>query len=314
MSPAPSRRRLAPGMLMTMIAFFFCSLRRMFAAAGGLVLLAAPPAVAEPAMWVVKDRDSTIYLLGTVHILKPETQWRTPKIDAAIAGSKELWLELPGLTDEEMMAVMMPLVAQHGLSPGKPLSSRLTPEEFKSLQDAAKLANLPMEMLSIARPWFAAVGISTSSITRAGYDPRSGVEEKLKTIFGERSIKAKGLETVEQQMRVFTSMTEEEEMAFLRATLQDYDQAPVELDRMVADWASGDLSDLGKMMVDEVKAVSPALYEELLTKRNANWAVKIEEMLKGSGTTFIAVGAGHLIGPDSVQVQLKAKGIDATRH
>jgi uncharacterized protein YbaP (TraB family) len=249
-----------------------------------------------------------------VHILKPETQWRTPKIDAAIAESKELWLELPGLTDQEMAAVLMPLVAQHGLSPAKPLSTRLTPEEYKSLQDAAKLAGLPIDMLAIARPWFAAVGISTSAITRAGYDPKSGVEEKLKTIFGERNIKARGFETPEQQIKVFTSMTEEEEMAFLRATLQDYDQAPVELDKMVADWVSGDTADLGTMLVEELKSVSPALYDELLTKRNANWVTKIEEMLKGAGTAFVAVGAGHLIGPDSVQVQLKAKGIEAKRH
>jgi uncharacterized protein YbaP (TraB family) len=300
---------------MTVFARLIASARRMLAAAGaGLVLIAAQPAMAEPAMWVVKDKDSTIYFLGTVHILKPETKWRTPKIDAAIAESKELWLELPGMTDEEMMTVMMPLIAQHGLSPGKPLSSRLTPEEFKSLQEAAKLANLPIDMLAIARPWFAAVGISTSSITRAGYDPKSGVEEKLKAAFGERNIKARGLETVEQQMKVFTSMDENEEMAFLRSALKDYDQAPLELDRMVADWSSGDLTDLGKMMVDEVKAVSPALYDELLTKRNTNWALQIEEMLNGSGTTFIAVGAGHLIGPDSVQVKLKARGIEAVRH
>lgn len=300
---------------MTVFACLIATARRMFAAAGaGLVLLAAQPAFADPAMWVVKDKDSTIYLLGTVHILKPETKWRTPKIDAAIAESKELWLELPAMTDEEMMRVMMPLVAQHGMSPGKPLSSRLTPKEFKSLQDAAKLAGLPIDMLAISRPWFAAIGISTSAITRAGYDPKSGVEEKLKAAFGERKITAKGFETPEQQIKVLASMNEEEEMAFLRSTLQDYDQAAVELDKMVAYWSSGDLADLGKMMVDEMKVVSPALYEELLTKRNANWAVKIEDMLKGSGTVFIAVGAGHLIGPDSVQAKLKARGIEARRH
>jgi uncharacterized protein YbaP (TraB family) len=300
---------------MTVISAFLSRARRiLITALGGLVLVTAQPAFAEPAIWAIKDKDSTIYLFGTVHILKPETQWRTPKIDAAIAESKELWLELPGLTDQEMAAVLMPLVAQHGLSPAKPLSTRLTPEEYKSLQDAAKLAGLPIDMLAIARPWFAAVGISTSAITRAGYDPKSGVEEKLKTIFGERNIKARGFETPEQQIKVFTSMTEEEEMAFLRATLQDYDQAPVELDKMVADWVSGDTADLGTMLVEELKSVSPALYDELLTKRNANWVTKIEEMLKGAGTAFVAVGAGHLIGPDSVQVQLKAKGIEAKRH
>ena len=244
---------------MRMIACFLSSTRRMLAAAaGGLVLLAAQPAGAEPAMWVVKDKDSTIYLLGTVHILKPETKWRTPKIDAAIAESKELWLELPGLTDEEMMAVLMPLVAQHGLSPGKPLSSRLTPEEYKSLQDAAKLAGLPIDMLAIARPWFAAVGISTSAMTRAGYDPKSGVEEKLKAIFGERSIKAKGFETPEQQMKVFTSMTRRGKRwpscappcwTMTRRRSNSTGWSPT--------GPSGDLSDLSKMMVDEVKTSRP---------------------------------------------------------
>jgi uncharacterized protein len=297
-----------------MIAALLAHARKLAVAAGaGLALLAAQPAIAQPAMWVVKDKDSTLYLLGTVHVLKPETQWRTPKIDAAITDSKELWLELPGMSDEEMMAVLMPLVQQFGLSPTKPLSTRLTPEEFASLQEAAKLAEMPMSMLNISRPWFAAVGISASAFVRAGYDADSGVEDRLEAIFGERAIKAQGLETAEQQMRIFATMTEEEELALLRSTLQDYDQAPVELDKMVAEWAKGDTENLGKMLVDEMKSVSPALYDEILTKRNANWAVKIEEMLKGSGTVFIAVGAGHLIGPDSVQVQLKARGIEATR-
>jgi uncharacterized protein YbaP (TraB family) len=283
------------------------------AAGAALAFLASQPASAEPGIWVVKDKDSTIYLFGTVHVLKPETQWRTPKIDEAIAASNELWLELPGMSDEEMAAAMMPLVMKVGLSPDKPLAQRLTPEEYKSLLEAAKLANLPEQLIAMARPWFAAIGISASAYTRAGYDPKSGVEEKLKASFGERSIKAQGFETAEQQLNIFASMSEDEEMAFLRSTLKEYDQAPVELDKMVAQWAAGDVASLGKMLVDQTKEISPALYDEILAKRNANWAVKIREMLKGSGTVFIAVGAGHLLGPDSVQAQLKKKGIEAKR-
>jgi uncharacterized protein len=299
---------------MKMFAAFLSSVRKLAVATGaGLALLAAQPASAEPGIWVVKDKDSTIYLFGTVHVLKPETQWRTPKIDEAIADSTELWLELPGMSDEEMAAAMMPLVMKFGLSPDKPLPQRLTPEEYKSLQEAAKIANLPEALLSMARPWFAAIGISTSAYTRAGYDPDSGVEDRLKAAFGERNIKAQGFETAEQQIQIFASMSEDEEMAFLRSTLEDYDKAPVELDKMVAKWAAGDVAGLGKMLVDEMKDISPALYDEMLTKRNANWAGKIQEMLKGSGTAFIAVGAGHLLGPDSVQAQLKKKGIEAKR-
>ena len=299
---------------MRLIAAFLSHFRKLAVAAGaGLALFAAQPAAAEPGIWVVKDKDSTIYLLGTVHVLKPDTQWRSPKIDEAIATSNELWLELPGLSDDEMVAAMMPLLVKFGLSPEKPLSQRLTPEEYKSLLEAAKIANLPEALLSMARPWFAAIGISTSAYTRAGYDPKSGVEEKLKAAFGERSIKARGFETAEQQLNIFASMSEDEEMAFLRSTLEEYEKAPVELDKMVAKWAAGDVAGLEKMMIDEMKDTSPALYDEILTKRNANWAVKIQDMLKGSGTVFIAVGAGHLLGPDSVQAQLKKKGIEAKR-
>jgi uncharacterized protein len=299
---------------MKMIVAFLARAARFAAAAcAGLALLAAQPAMAEPGIWVVKDKDSVIYLFGTVHVLKPETQWRTPKIDEAIATSNELWLELPGMSDEEMASAMMPLVMKFGLSPDKPLSQRLTPEEYKSLLEAAKLANLPEALLTMARPWFAAIGISTSAYTRAGYDPKSGVEEKLKAAFGERSIKAQGFETAEQQLNIFASMSEEEEMAFLRSTLEEYDKAPVELDKMVTKWAAGDVAGLAKMLIDEMKEASPALYDEILAKRNANWAAKIQEMLKGSGTVFIAVGAGHLLGPDSVQAQLKKKGVEAKR-
>jgi hypothetical protein len=299
---------------MKLIAAFLARAAKFAAAAGAaLAFLASQPASAEPGIWVVKDKDSTIYLFGTVHVLKPETQWRTPKIDEAIAASNELWLELPGMSDEEMAAAMMPLVMKVGLSPDKPLAQRLTPEEYKSLLEAAKLANLPEQLIAMARPWFAAIGISASAYTRAGYDPKSGVEEKLKASFGERSIKAQGFETAEQQLNIFASMSEDEEMAFLRSTLKEYDQAPVELDKMVAQWAAGDVASLGKMLVDQTKEISPALYDEILAKRNANWAVKIREMLKGSGTVFIAVGAGHLLGPDSVQAQLKKKGIEAKR-
>ena len=127
------------------------------------LLVAATPACAQPApapvatrnvdpaLWVVKDADSTIYLLGTVHVLRPETVWRNPKLDAAIASADQLYLEIPISSQEEMLAAMLPLVTQYGLSPNKPLSSRLTPDEYKTLQEAALLgpevlASLPVDL------------------------------------------------------------------------------------------------------------------------------------------------------------------------
>jgi len=287
--------------------------RTAIAGLAALGLAGAAPAVAQPAFWVVKDADSTIYLLGTVHLLKPDTQWRTPKLEAAIAESTQLWLELASTNPEKMAGEMMPLISRYGLSPTRRLSADLTPDELKTLDEAAKLSGMTAGQLDIFRPWFAALTISTSAMTHAGYDPMSGVDSKIEGIFGERKIAPKGLETAEQQIKVFAGMSREAELEYLRQTIKDYREASVELDKMVAYWASGNVVEMEQMFVTEMKVEDADLYAALLTNRNANWVVQIQDMLKGSGTTFIAVGTGHLIGPDSVIAMLDANGVKAER-
>ncbi|MDP3492057.1 MAG: TraB/GumN family protein, partial [Hyphomonadaceae bacterium] len=292
---------------------WFASLRsfvlRPLAALAALAAVCAAPALAQPAFWVVKDADSTIYLLGTIHLLKPETVWRTDKLDTAIAESNELWLELPTTNAEAMQGEMMVLVSRYGLSPASRLSKKLTEAEVKTLDEAARLAGLSASQLDVFRPWFAALTISTAAMTRAGYDPASGVDSKIEGIFRARNITPKGLETAEEQIKVFAGMSPDQELDYLRETMEEYHDAPTELDKMVRQWSTADIAGMETMFVTEMKAEEPELYAALLTNRNANWVVKIDEMLKGSGTTFIAVGAGHLIGPDSVIAMLEAKGI-----
>ncbi len=300
---------------MTRLAALYRHARNALAAAtAGLTLLgAAAPASADPALFVIKDADSTIYLLGTVHLLKPQTVWRGPKLDAALKQATELWLELPTTNPAAMQGEMMALVARYGLSPAKRLSARLTPAEMKTLDAAAKVAGLSGAQLDVFRPWFAALTISTAAISRAGYDPESGVDGKVEAVFSERGIKPIGFETAEQQIQVFASMSEEQELEYLRSTMEDYEEAPTELDQMVVYWAAGDIANLERIVVTDMKDKEPDLYQSLLVNRNANWVTKIQERLKGSGVSFIAVGAGHLIGPDSVLAMLKAKGVESSR-
>mgnify|MGYP000976758150 FL=1 len=297
---------------------WFASVSRLvlkpFAALAVLALTSlATPAFAQPAFWVIKDADSTIYLLGTIHLLKPETQWRTEKLDTAIAESGDLWLELPTTNAAAMQGDMMVLVSRYGLSPTDRLSKKLTEAEIKTLDEAARLAGLSAGQLDVFRPWFAALTISSAAMTRAGYDPASGVDSKIEGIFRARNIKPKGLETAEEQIKVFAGMSPTQELEYLRETMEEYHDAPTELDAMVKQWASADIAGMEKMFVTEMKQEEADLYAALLVNRNANWVVKIEDMLKGSGTTFIAVGAAHLIGPDSVIAMLDAKGVKAER-
>ena len=280
---------------------------------GMIAAAACAPALAQPALWAVKDADSTVYMLGTVHLLRPETEWQSEKLDAAMAEAKELWLELPTTDAAAMAGEMLPLVTQYGLSPGKPLSKSLTEEELKTLDEAAKLAGLSGAQLNIFRPWFAALTISNAAITRAGYDPMSGVDSKIEKAFAARGIKPRGLETAELQIKVFASMTPEQELRYLRETSEEYEAAPVELDKMVDQWSKADRAGMEEMFVTEMKVEEPELYAALLTNRNASWVTQIEGILAGKGVSFMAVGAGHLIGPDSVIAMLAARGVKAER-
>ena len=116
-------------------------------------------------------------------------------------------------------------------------------------------------------------------------------------------------ETIDKQVGILANLPDEVQMAFLRETLKDYEKAATQLDEMVSAWASGDIGAIDRIMVAELKDASPALYQALLVDRNTDWADQIQILLQGSGTAFIAVGAGHLTGDDSVQAILKQRGV-----
>lgn len=272
------------------------------------------PALAQPAMWVVKDADSTIYLLGTVHVLNADTKWETPKLDAAIAASDTLWQELPTSDPSAIGAELLPLIIRHGYSQDTKLSDLLTPAEMKTFDDAARLTGLPSIALERLRPWNAALNISNAAVMRAGYDPLSGVDGQIEKKFKARGITPNGFETAEQQITIFADMSPEEELSFLRDTLDEYQNAPAEIGKLVTGWAAGDVDGLDALFLTDARNAGGTFYEELFTKRNRAWTTKIEDMLAGKGVTFIAVGAAHLIGADSVIAMLAAEGIKAERY
>ncbi len=266
---------------------------------------------AGPALWVVRDADSTLYLFGTVHVLRPTTAWGSARVDAAFDSADQVWFEISNPDDQ---AALMPLVQQYGISPDRPLSSLLTAEELTALNAAAAGAGLTAAQMDPFRPWLAGLTLSVAPMLRAGYDPESGVELILKARAEAAGKPVQGLETVDKQISILASMPEADQVAFLRSLLESFEEATVELDRMVGAWASGDVATLEAVAVDEMQSETPALYEALLVRRNTDWANQIQTMLEGSGTVFIAVGAAHLAGDDSVQEILEDRGVTVTRE
>ncbi|WP_295198647.1 TraB/GumN family protein [uncultured Brevundimonas sp.] len=279
--------------------------------ADALAQTAAPAAPAPiqgegPALWVVKDADSTLYLFGSVHVLRPTTGWASPRVEAAFDSASDIWFEISNPDDQ---AAVMPLIQQHGLSPETPLSSRLTPQENAELDAAAQAMGASAAQLQPMKPWLAALSLSVAPLIKAGYDPKSGVELVLKARAEAAGKPIHGFETIDKQIGILAGLPDDVQLVFLRETLKDYENAATKLDEMVEAWARGDVATLDRVTITEMKEASPALYQAVLVDRNTDWANQIQTLLEGSGTAFIAVGAAHLTGDDSVQAILQKRGV-----
>lgn len=265
---------------------------------------------ADPALWVVKDKDTTIYLFGTVHVLKPGLGWFDEAVKTAFDKSDELMLEMVMPDDQATMAKeMMPLAIDQS---GKTLSSRLDAEQLKAYQAALAGLGIAPAQFDMFEPWFPAITLSVLPLTKLGYDPEQGVE-KLLTASAKKSGKpVAGLETLSQQLGFFDALPETQQIAFLNSVVKDLDKLGPQLDKMVAQWAKGDPDALAVTM-NESLAETPELAATLLWDRNARWADQLKARMDQPGTVFVAVGAGHLAGDKSVQDYLKARGLVAKR-
>lgn len=271
---------------------------------------AAPTTDADPALWVVKDADTTIYLFGTVHVLKPGLGWFDEAVKTAFDKSDQLMLEVVLPEDQsEMVSTMMPLAIDQS---GKTLSSRLDADQLKAYQAALASVGIAPAQFDMFEPWFPAITLSVLPLTKLGYDPEQGAEKQL-TGFAKKAGKPiAGLETLTEQLGFFDTLPETQQVAFLNSVVRDLDKLGPQLDKMVVLWAKGDPDGLATAM-NESMAATPELAKTLLWGRNARWADQLKARMDQPGTVFVAVGAGHLAGEHSVQDYLKARGLTAKR-
>ena len=274
----------------------------------GCATVETPPrgAVPGPALWRVADRDTTIYLFGTVHALPRDKPWFDGRIERAFNASSELVTEID-LVEAAKSATSLQSASM--LPEGQSLRAMMTPENRQQYEAALVGLGLPVQSLDRNEPWFAALTLALLPILRAGYSPQSGVEQALGERTGDKQRAA--LETIDQQIALFDTMPQDAQLAYLDETVEALPKATASLDAIVAEWIEGDAVELANLMNAEL--TDPVLRDRLLTSRNASWAGWIENRLEQPGTVFIAVGAGHLAGADSVQDQLRQRGVRVRR-
>jgi uncharacterized protein YbaP (TraB family) len=273
-----------------------------------------PAVVATPALWRVKGAHGTVYLFGSVHVMKPNVDWETAKVKAAFAASDAMYLEVADLDDT---AAAQPLAMQFGTDMAHPLSSKISKEDVALLDAAAKSMGMQGEgMLELMQPWLVSTALEMVPMVRGGYDPASGIDMKMLAQAKAAQKRVLGFETMAEQVHLLADAPQAQQVEMLHKELAELDKAPAEINDLVTAWERGDVDAIGKMENDELAAKYPAEYKRLVVDRNAKWVSTLDGLLKGPETrsVLVVVGAAHLAGPDSVIRMLERDGWKVERE
>ncbi len=291
-------------------------LNRILAALGISLMLAsstqakAPP-VANPALWTVSDADTTVYLFGTIHLLPQDYRWRSTQLDHAVNGSHELMVET--IVDEnnprEMLAALSGLAFARNLPP---ITQRVPPAKRAALETAIKASGIPRPIFDQMETWAAAFMLLGNQFRAMGLKGGEGVEAVLRSSFTSQGKPVGQLETNREQLSFFDALPEGAQRQLLEGAIDEPQNMAKDFHGMLSAWTRGDVDEIAKTFNRDLSA-SPELKDALLSRRNANWSRWIEQRMASPGSVFVAVGAGHLAGNESVIALLKRDGYEVRR-
>jgi len=271
----------------------------------------APQTVTEarPAMWLVEDDDTRIYLLGTMHALPAGMDWDHGQIARAIADADELVLEL---SPEQ-------LAAAGGVF--QTLAPRDAPLAIDRRLAAPALARYrELEASGTGQPfggdalddWAVMVVMGHRVAQNARLLPTNGVETGLTERFRADRKPVGGLETAQEQLMLFETLDATTQRTLLTHAAEGARDAVQEVGALTDAWARGDIAALERMINEDVDAV-PAARTAIITDRNRRWSAWVAQRMDKPGTLLVAVGAGHLVGDDGLPALLATEGLKVRR-
>jgi uncharacterized protein len=272
----------------------------------------ALPVLAAPPLWKIQGPASVVYLFGTVHLLPPDATWEAPALDQAMAQADRLALEIDLSAPNAEAELGQVLMARGLMMDGRTLDQLVPPPVYEKVVTVAKDVGLPPENIRRFRPWLAGLTLAQALIAKQGFSSDAGVEAALlkRRIDGRPSVV--GLETFEQQIDIFARLDDKQAAYFLSQTLEEFSDVPSLARDIVSAWTQGNLEKLAEVLIAQMME-TPDLYQSILVARNKEWIPKIETFLAMQGVTVVAVGAGHLVGPDSLIQLLTAEGLKVER-
>jgi uncharacterized protein YbaP (TraB family) len=263
-------------------------------------------------LWELHGKHNTVYLLGSIHVLRPNDYPLAPVVLDAYthAGSLLMEVNLDEINSEQVQAEML---ASATLSDGKTLPDVLGKQRYERAAALAHEIGVELSTFDQFAPWFAAEAISELQLTQLGFQPENGVEMYFMDRARSDGKSVDGLETVHDQISVFQNMSLDAQAEYLMSSLEQAHDLPKEVDSMVRAWQRGDTRWFESELQSDLGHDSD-LYQSVLVARNRKWVPKIEALLNSDKNYLVIVGTGHLAGQGSVVDLLKKDGIVATQR
>lgn len=280
------------------------TLPRLSAALLGALL--ALPAAAESFLWRMQGDTNQVYLLGSVHFLRPSDYPLPGPVERAYSRSGKIVFET------DIAALRAPDFAQEALRrsvlpPGETLRGQLPEKMYGRLQEATAEVAMPVEAFEKLKPAVVAVSLTVPYLARMGVEAEWGVDSYLhRRAPGDG--KAIGfLESPEFQLSLLTDLPIAVQVQLLRQALEELKTLEANLQRMVEGWREGDVAGLGSLLREGFQGY-PELEQEILSERNRRWVPQLEELAREDRDVLVVVGAGHLVGYDGVIELLRILG------
>ena len=277
-----------------------------------LVCLGARADGARHSLFELHGKRNTVYLLGSIHVLRSKDYPLAPAVLEAYGNAKSVFMEVnpEEITSGDAQAEML---AGAILPAGRTLEEVLGQERYRRAAELAHEAGAELSMFDQFAPWFAAEAVSQIELSQLGFAPESGVEMYFMERARSDGKSVSGLETVHDQLSIFQNMPVDTQADYLMSSLEQSHDLARQADSMVDAWQHGDLAWFENQMQSEFGR-DPRLFQTLLGARNRKWVPKIEALLNDDVNYLVIVGTGHLVGSGSVIDLLKRDGIGATQR
>jgi uncharacterized protein len=265
-------------------------------------------------LWSVRSATASVTLLGSVHVAKKEAYPLDPEIEKAFAESDTLVLEIP--MDDAAKAAGAPMMLKAGMyEGGDSLEQHLDPATRKLFDKELEKGGMVSLALPRMKPWLAASTLLVMKLGELGYDPENGIDTHFQRRATERKMRVLALETMEEQLGLFTQMPENLQVKMLKETLEDSAELGPTMDRAFTAWQKGDEAMLEKELLAPMQTPEyKPLFDKIFTARNVKMVAKIKEYLGTSSKYFVIAGCGHMIAKGGIVDLLQREHIEVVER